>query len=511
MAISTFPSRGIAKRLHISGNLVLTAPAHFGGGVAELGPEMTLALDPLEKKPVIWGTSLAGALRAYLFSYLHGFIENESEYKAIAEDYEDIVNQLFGFQVGDEGAQSWLIVSDAIAEERVFEVRDMVDIDPATRSAVDEHKFDAELIASGISFPICIELLLPREETLATELVNALAIALRGLEDGEISLGAKKNRGWGACEVTNWNLQEYDCDSAQGLLEWLADGDQNSKASSDICTLLGIPEVKAKDQRETCVIETELFLDSPLLIGSSSGSMNDPNNEQLTYIQVEDGEITEQVLISGTAFAGVLRNQCTRILNTLGYSEDERNKTQNKLWGFVEKGETARDAKAFASRVYIQESILENVFHRVQARTRIDHFTGGSYRGALFEEGIVIPRGLEESPSKRKTNASLRMTVKNPTKRELGLLLLALGDLCTCNANVGSGYGIGRGLMSMKSMVFKWIRKGNTEASIHLERDLSDNGSQDCFNTEYKILVHDEEKALPLIHDWINAVTERGK
>ena len=440
MVISTFLSRGIAKRIHIRGDLVLTEPAHFGGGNIELGPDMILALDPLEKKPILWGTSLTGALRTYLFNYLHGFIEEENAYKELAEDKEDIVNQLFGFQVGDEGDQSWLVVSDAIADERVFEFRDMVNIDPATSSAMDEQKFDAELIAVGTRFPIRMELLLPRETSRANEFIHALAIALRGLQLGEIKLGAKKKSGWGACTVTTWSLREYDCDTAKGLLGWLADEEEWTEGK-DIFQLLKVKQDEIlPDKRTVCILNAKMHLDSPLLIGSKSTDAKGADVVPFSRHNLSN-ENQKEWVISGTALAGVLRNQSFRILRTLGYSIEKTQDFQNDLWGFVKINPNDTEEKAHASNVMVDESQLDNVFPRVRSRIRINPFTSGVCRGALFNEVILLPRGSD-------TNFSINIIISNPKEEEIGLLLLALKDLCTGFISAGAGWGIGRGFMS---------------------------------------------------------------
>lgn len=493
MSVHDFQSRGIQKRIIIEGDLVLTSPAHFGGGEDESASDMELALDPCENKPVIWGTSLAGALRAYLFEYLFGTIYDEKEYHTISSRADNIVNQLFGFQSGELGGQSWLLFSDAISNERCFESRDMVKIDPKTRTAKDKAKFDAQLIAVGTRFPLKLELWIPRnlpknQQGIAS-FQEAVSIVLQGLEEGKICLGAKKNRGWGACRVEGWHVVSYDCDSIQGLIDWLSDKRPTDDEKKKIVQALGLERLPQEDKRDSCSIEARMHLISPLLIGSASGAANDPDTAQLSRKTVSQAE---EWVVSGTALAGMLRSQCLRILKTIGFSDDQVDQFQNSLWGFVkEKVNNPRDEKARSSRVRVDEVVLSNIFTRVQARIRINHFTGGTFPGALFEESAVIPRCLDTTPAQKVENVVFRMEIKKPQLPEIGLLLLAFGDLCTQAANLGSGYGIGHGFLTLQSLILRWRSQGE-DVTISRKTEGEKNG--DLYDSEYELTCTDEER-----------------
>ena len=242
MVNDDFKSRRIVKRIIVEGDLLLKSPAHFGGGEDE-DIDMALALDVLENKPIVWGTSLAGAMQNYVNERYLGYPYGNQNYKNEIEKPTSSANQLFGYQFKDNGGQSWLIVSDALAQNASIEYRDLVDIDPKTRTAVNEHKYETELITAGTYFPLKFELLIPEEtENGVSEarLVEAFAIALQGLEKGEIFLGAKKNRGWGQCCVKEWKVRSYDFTTVKGLIGWLDNKrDGFEKPNSSIEELLG--------------------------------------------------------------------------------------------------------------------------------------------------------------------------------------------------------------------------------------------------------------------------------
>ncbi len=91
-------------------------------------------------------------------------------------------------------------------------------IDPKTRTPLEEHKFDADLISKGTIFNIRFELLLPDDEIKAQELRQAVAIALEGFEKQEIPLGAKTSRGWGDCVVRKWKVCVHDFGQPAGII-----------------------------------------------------------------------------------------------------------------------------------------------------------------------------------------------------------------------------------------------------------------------------------------------------
>jgi CRISPR/Cas system CSM-associated protein Csm3 (group 7 of RAMP superfamily) len=447
MAIKEFRSREIAQRIIASGELVLTAPAHFGGGLDD-ARDMSLALDALEEKPAIWGTSLAGALRTFARTRLLGFAQvDDEDYKKSAEDPAHIINQVFGNADDEQGNASWLVVNDALAEQHAIEYRDMVDIDPATRTAVDQHKFDAELIAAGTRFPLRLELLIPQSEIEADggeRFKQVFALILQGLQNGDVALGAKKSRGWGACEVKNWTLTAYDLTQKKGLLGWLSEEKDEFILKGTTPQEMLQVDIRAMDARDVCRITVVLNLAGPMMIAAVSDDPNEPDASQLSGRNAQ-GETEWKV--SGTGAAGALRNQCYRILRTIGYTPEAAKAFQDRLWGYVEESE-----EAAASRLRVGEAALRNVFARVQTRIRINHFTGGTYPGALFNETIVMPE--------KEDNLTLAMEVRNPRKAEIGLLMLALKDLCTRELTIGGGYGIGRGYMEGRKITIAWEGQG---------------------------------------------------
>ncbi|MGQ9825737.1 MAG: RAMP superfamily CRISPR-associated protein, partial [Desulfotomaculales bacterium] len=228
MTARWFSSREEIERIVIKGNLVLETPAHLGGGDAEGPTDMPLLLDPLEGRALLTGASIAGALRAYLRTWEFGYEPPRGESPETGDPPESLVSTLFGTVTPKgESYESPLLVEDSLSDSFPdVEIRDGVAIEPITRTAEEKKKFDLELLAAGTTFPLTFEL--RAGEKNKTKLLNALAVALGGLERGEIGIGKRKRRGYGRCRVEKWEVCRYDFTVPEGLISWLA-GDESEK------------------------------------------------------------------------------------------------------------------------------------------------------------------------------------------------------------------------------------------------------------------------------------------
>ena len=418
-------SRRIATRLVVTGTLKLETPAHLGSGESGETVDMALLKDASEARPLLPGTSIAGALRSYLRAYERGDFGAEQKSGAAA--------LLFGGTKGDDdGEQSPLMVDDALGQPTTSEVRDGVRIDPVTRTAKDNFKFDLELLPPGTTFPLRFELLVPDDTATAAKLQAALFLALRGLEQGEIPLGARKTRGYGRCSVSAWHTTTYRLrDSRPDLLAWLAaDHPAWGYALASAQTQDGKAEAVVgataqHDQRNRFTISAIFTLESPLLIRSEEPLTSSGNQPDVAHLR--DGE--KKPIISGTSLAGALRARAGRILSAIGHPK--RDVVLDGVFGT----DMQRDPDhPTASRLIVHESRIEAGTPLVQNRVGIDRFTGGAFDTALFGEAPHVGGTV-----------TLTLTLRAPKDSEKGLLLLLLKDLWTGDLPLGGTASIGRG------------------------------------------------------------------
>jgi len=432
-------SRNIVERIVVSGDLVLETPACFGSGEGDSLTDMSLMLDPLEGYGLLTGTSIAGALRAYLR-------QREFNYRSKGNS-RALHNLLFGLQDGDEGEQSWLITYDALSEKLPqVELRDGVALDPKTRIAEDRKKFDFELLEAGTRFPVRVELLIPQEEQEEKgHLIQGLAIALQGLERGEIALGARKRRGFGQCCVSEWRILRYDLTTTDGLLSWIEQGG-TEQTGSHIADLL---DVQADlDRREFFVIDALFSLEGSLLIRSGQGEADEPDT---IHLRSRRGDEFKPIL-SGTSLAGTLRGRALRIAQTLGERANAE-RLINDLFGLYIR--SAQDEPT-ASPLITAETEIISPLELVQNRVKIDRFTGGSFPTALFNEQPVW--------GKRDTTVSIKITIQQPNPAQIGLLLLLLKDLWSGDLPLGGEISVGRGRLAGKNATLTY--KGNGENNL---------------------------------------------
>lgn len=436
-------SRKITERIVVTADLVLQTPAHFGNGDGDEIIDMPLLVDPLDGvSPLLTGASLAGALRGYLQAVTAGYSNaNETNY----------VTKLFGGSKGDdEGEQSPLIIDDAIGSNGGIELRNGVGINPQSRTADHDKLFNLEAWQAGTTFPLRFELVIrERDDTIA--LKQALATALHGFETGEITLGARKRRGYGQIAIQgDWCVKCYDLTTAKGLVGWL---EQSGTAitNANIATALGVPML---DQDARCYFDVRatFSLDGALLIRGNSLLGHEGPDAVHLHVQQSDGQLAP--VISGTSLAGALRARARKIAQTLGITPG----VVTDMFGNMDNNQKQ------ASRITIKETAIQKPANTklVQNRISIDRFTGGVKEGALFNEQPVF--GSEQ------TEVTLELRLINPKPSEMGLLMLLLKDLWTSDLPLGGTSSIGRGRVKGKEATLTW-RNGSTEKTWRIVQE----------------------------------------
>lgn len=492
-------SRKVKERIFIVGLLHLDTPTHFGGGEAEGSTDMPLLFDAKEgRKPLLTGASIAGALRNYLREYEkgYGWSENvEAKKKSWAEE---LFGHLDESQLHPQDRQrplrasvhSWLMIDDALGEAPdkgdPIELRDGVAIDPKTRTAKEKEKFDLELLSAGTTFPISFELWLSEENP---QLLEALAIALHGLEKGRIGLGKRKRRGYGRCHVSGWQVWRYQMNNVEQVLGWLDHTTPETPAyQPDICTLLNVKPSIDRHQGQMFQIQATFALDGSLFIRSYGSEKSDPDAVHLRTWR--NG--AEKPALPGTSLAGALRARAGRIARTLdqnGQADD----LVTSLFGGESKDETGNEVLV-ASRLWVDETILEPetvVMNLVQNRVSIDRFTGGARDTALFNEqpiwgkpetDLVIDLRLI-MPAE--TNEKKQAEAERIFNAQVGLLLLLLKDLWTGDLPLGGESSVGRGRLKGKEAI---LTLGKTTWQIEDNKgslQFSGNGSQNDLQEKY--------------------------
>lgn len=400
--------RDIVERLLLCCTLVLQESAHLGGGDSDATSDRPLLRDA-DGQIYLAGTSLKGILRQKTASTL-----------------------LFG---GDAN-QARLIVNDApLVLAYGTELRDGVAIDSALGIASHGKKYDIELIPAGSRCEASFEVYVPKDEQKLV--LQELCTALEKFKEG-IEIGARTRRGFGRiCQVGPWRLARYV--GLDGLKARLANARSDAPSSwhkpikevEDLWEEFEVSKPSDTHHYNEIKIALDLQLVGSLLIRSPVVGSG-PTDVAHLHRRSEDGSI--QPVLSGTSLAGALRARCLRIAKTLLQTTDADDLIDN-LFGpsDVKKG------NAWASRLRVGETVLENTRTLRHTRLRIDPWTGGAVESMLFTSEPVYGGTLKPI---------LRWTLPLDATRqaaERAMLLLVLRDLALGDLTLGGEGGTGRG------------------------------------------------------------------
>ena len=427
----------VVRRLYARGNWKLRSVAHFGDDETGIA-DMCLLQDP-DGKPFIPGASIAGAGRNFLAKQLLPWTQY-SDPKGIDKEPPEL-KQFFG-GASKNDTMSALIVADGIyaSEKVIISIRDGVRIEAESGTAVDKAKFDVEVVERGTEFTLEFVCII-REGDCQSEYEKLFLALLHGFEKEGIRLGARTRRGYGRGTVDNWDIRDLKMKNPQHVMAWLSGDVWNSNQGTTTLSPSPLPT----DQQRHFRIEADFELCTSLLIRSSS---EDPKKKD----EVPDTthlHSNQKPVIPGTSFAGAFRHRAALIANAIGWKR--KNKDADAvcdMFGPVhkqdEKREETQQTSLWASRVSIEERLVKKVEPQWQDRVAIDRFTGGSLQSALFNEKPVYPISLKDSVQ---TNVRLRLTLEEPEKAEIGLLLLTLRDFWYGNAPIGGETSSGRGTL----------------------------------------------------------------
>lgn len=352
------------------------------------------------ERPVIPGTSIAGACRTYL----------EARY-----DIED-VQLLFGEKIDPEH-ETTLIISDChTVKKHSKEVRLGVQIDSKTKTNAKGALFQRHMLAPGATFSFSITLRTSEERRkIFTEMIENM---LHAIDNGTIRIGAFKSTGNGQFSIANCKLTHYDCTNEQDLFAYI---DRSKKGRP-----VTFSERETGDR--TIYITIRGKTDTPLLIGGQYP--NDSEEPDETYVT----NVAGKPIIPGTSLKGVLRHRVRRIANVLNIQD--KAKAEARLFGSQDPNDNLG-----TGNLLLEDIVLQNIRTEVFTRIAIDPFTGGTKDGAMLQEETVS--GTFETTLQLK-HYNEEMDVP------FALLLFALRDLALQKVTVGSRTANGRGFLAIE-------------------------------------------------------------
>jgi CRISPR/Cas system CSM-associated protein Csm3 (group 7 of RAMP superfamily) len=296
-------ARNITSRFHLHGTLVTQSPLHVGGHGEEVDTDLPLARDGAGQLYVP-GTSLAGALRQWCEA---AFDDPSRDYGVDRKPSE----RVWGFQEGDRGHASFVVVEDAVIknfEMVIVEIRDHVGIDREYGAAAEHIKYDRAILPRGtiLKLQLTVEVEKQEKRNLALAMLAALKQAL---EAGEVCLGAAKTRGLGHVKLTEAQLTEQVLGTRQGILALLKQANGSVVSPTDIDAA---KQDHPAQKRPRLTLKIHWKPAGPLMVKAGFDGIA---ADMLPLVSGCDGQVS--LVLPGSSVKGAFRSQAERIVRTV--------------------------------------------------------------------------------------------------------------------------------------------------------------------------------------------------
>lgn len=421
-------------------------PLHIGS--AQGGSEEVL-IHPIDHIPFIQASSIAGVFRSY----------SEQVYGSMA------TADLFGGRKFIENTNaseqgSKIRFSDGIFEKHghdlKLELRPRVSIDPVSGTCRESivkgtnmksgHKFNMEYIGAGADFVFNIYLY-------DDQCKNQIDDILAAVNQGMIQFGGQKSNGCGYIRILKALCREFDMTKSEDRKLWYQEEELSEGKYQDITKSL----MKESNMKNAFEILLEGCTEGELLVKSISAL--DVGKDAADSENLRNGK--GDYIVPGSSLKGALRSQMEKIVSYLSESGVSCENIIEDAFGRrsmeIQQGKTGN--------LFVYDTVVgnkeENDMAPLKRRIHIDKFTGGVMHGGLFSEKNVYG------------NVNLHITVRNKNfpEKTCGILMMALRDLAIGSMNLGSGYNVGKGVISVKKIVLKDCRDSEKTAVLDFENN----------------------------------------
>lgn len=450
----------IIGKVLLEGTLELLSPLLIGSGVQYEGNNVdTQILRDEDDRPFIPGTSIAGVLRAALPpETAAAFFGGSIKLQGLPKEME---------------VQSATEIDDVELVAASVVTRDGVSIDNVLGVAMEERKYDYELVERGAAgrFQATITLRQYHEE-----LFNDISTAVRELAERiatGLRLGAMTAKGFGRINVSNLEVSPYWFQKKEDAAAWLSGDEKHAPAP-------GRYNVSAKNNWDRSLADSNLIIDATfalvgsLLVKDTEVTLKNRAGENPVHAIMKKSR--DNYVIPGPSVKGALRHRAAYILEQLGFQEPLQ--FLNNLMGLddeaMKEARERRDATTLRqSRLFVDEAYIDttDVTALRQTRNRIDRFTGGTIDGALFTTEAIWGKA-NTAP------VHIRFEIRGANAPEIGLALLLLKDLSLGRLPLGGEKSIGRGVLEGR-LAKIWYKLDDKEQYFSIENGiLNGDGSQ---------------------------------
>ena len=409
-------------------DLVNLTPLKIGNGKDELD----LLIDKNTQKPIILGSSIAGAVKNYLIDL----------------KFKDDVNKYLGKEdESKDDRESKIYIADAYGSEFKLSTRTGIKRSYKYGTSEDKAKYDMDFIDMDTEFELNFKLFAKNEEELKAE-DELIKNVIEGFKGGNLRLGANKMSGFGKFSVKKVQVRMLDLKQRKDLLSYIMDDKDY--------TTLKLENFKYKGNQGYIEFDFDGSIIDSMIVKEYQIKENEADCKNMTNSKDES-------IIPGTTIKGLFREYNTKILKTLGLEE--------KL--FLIEDIYGTDAKSgvkthFIGKVLTSDVVVKNPKYCVYNRIKVDRFTGGVVIGGKFdEERVQGDIGFRISLKKLEEN----------NKAAVGLILLTFRDLGLSKLPIGSSSSIGAGRIKGNKLT---IKENDKVVKIEFE-----NGKLICNDMDY--------------------------
>ncbi len=394
----------------------------------------SLKYDCLNGMNYIPGSSIAGSFRNY-YERMKGLNEIYANEGKIQD------NPLFG---GQESGMSLITFYDAFIEgdkskndsrpglmiNRDTGTVDVTEIDGKKPIKKSGKKFDRYFLSEGHKFLFRFELNNYKWSDDFENMEKEFEELLSVFAAGDITFGSNKMIGYGRFSVKKINKSVTDFTSREDVINYLL---RNTRYD-DITRKITDNAYRTTNVR----FEIDGEISTPLLIRDEViRSKDEPDG-----INIMDG--TGNYIIPGSSLKGVIRARAEKIFNTI---EGIDKSIIKNIFGKEPDRKSGISGQISKFKCY--DCPVKNPKKGIYNKIKIDYFTGGVIQGALTDDEVVMGNihivcTYDNLESKN-----------NGYEKEVGLLLMVLRDICKGDLNIGSGYAIGRGYISARTLKIK--------------------------------------------------------
>lgn len=414
----------------------LVQPMHVGSAGGD--PEEVL-IHPVDERPYLQAAGITGVLR--------------NAFHQILPDQED---DLFGnAREGGDACFSRIVVSDGrltgpdsgtgsgrktYSQDRpaALEFRPRVKINRETGTAGSNEieatrgesggKFNMQYVGAGALLSFSVYIL--SDEQHGEDDTNFQTIL--GTMEGGIQFGGQRSNGCGYVKPTQILFHEYDLTNPEERRKWT---EEDSPRMTDYKEILS--SIKGTASLNAYEIEVKGRTEGSLLVKAIV-----PDVEEDAPDDMNIRNAAKSYIVPGSSLKGAVRARMEEIAGYLAAHDgiDDETLIEN---AFGTDAGRLQDNKGKPGNLRFCDTIVgdreENDMALIQHRIHIDKFTGGVMNGALFSTKDVHGE----------VDLRINIANRNNPDQTLALLLFALRDLANGSYNLGSGYSVGKGFLTV--------------------------------------------------------------